>query len=641
MQLVRPNFRHFFIIFIFLFATVDISAQTEDEMALLEKIVDDYYGVEKLQKLNLLSSYYYHKNDKKAAKYGKQAVALSESIFTEGNPIIDQKSHRKEKLLAHFQLGLIHYDQEKYNRAKENMEIAVTEAQLLEDSIFISQTTYFLEQINSLASEEGFFTRNLKPLNLGGAINSKSENIKINTTLKFARRFEKNENYSKAIEQYQKAINLLRNKGEGKQIAELRAKIADLYKLEGKPEAAIAFYQMATEDFEKLSDTSAVEASQFQLEEIFTDVKSLIPISDTLLELPTEVQGKNTAESIEKYKQLSKEAEAKGNITQSLEYFRRYSELEKQFLARQQQQRIDSINLRTQAQKIQILQQENYLNEIQADLQNEEIEKQEQFRNILIVGAIALFLLSIVFYRLFITKKKAHQELEVTFNQLDATKSKLEKAEQKITKLLGQQVSGDVAQALISNEVEQGSTRKYVCIMFLDIRNFTPFASTKTPEEIIEYQNDVFGFMIEIINKHNGVINQFMGDGFMATFGAPTSYGNDVLNAFNAAQEIIEEVNQKSESGEIFKTRVGIGLHAGNVVTGNVGTELRKQYSITGTTVITAARIEQLNKKYTSQLLVSGEVVNKIDNIVSTQGFESFKEQLKGMDEKMSIFKIA
>ncbi|NER79247.1 MAG: adenylate/guanylate cyclase domain-containing protein, partial [Leptolyngbya sp. SIO1D8] len=70
--------------------------------------------------------------------------------------------------------------------------------------------------------------------------------------------------------------------------------------------------------------------------------------------------------------------------------------------------------------------------------------------------------------------------------------------------------------------------------MFLDIRGFTPFAETKEPEEIIEYQNQVFGFMIEVINKFHGNINQFLGDGFMATFGAPVSHGNDCENAYQA-----------------------------------------------------------------------------------------------------------
>lgn len=205
--------------------------------------------------------------------------------------------------------------------------------------------------------------------------------------------------------------------------------------------------------------------------------------------------------------------------------------------------------------------------------------------------------------------------------------------------MLGQQVSEDIATALISEEADKGTIQKYVCIMFLDIRDFTPFASTRTPEEVIAYQNDVFGFMIEIIAEHHGVINQFMGDGFMATFGAPVSYKNDVSNAFNAAKAIVSEVNKRSNDGSIPFTKIGIGMHAGNVVAGNVGTEVRKQYSITGTTVITAARIEQLNKKYGSQLLVSETVINKLNGEMPADA-EIYEERLKGMDHQIKIYKV-
>ena len=175
--------------------------------------------------------------------------------------------------------------------------------------------------------------------------------------------------------------------------------------------------------------------------------------------------------------------------------------------------------------------------------------------------------------------------------------------------------------------------------MFLDIRDFTPFASSRTPAEVIAYQNDVFGFMIEIVTRHHGVINQFMGDGFMATFGAPMSYDSDVQNAYRAACEIVQEVNERTAAGTIPPTRIGIGLNAGEVVAGNVGTDVRKQYSITGTTVITAARIEQLNKKYTSQLLISESVASELNGELP-EDHEVIETHLKGMEAPVKIFKI-
>lgn len=173
--------------------------------------------------------------------------------------------------------------------------------------------------------------------------------------------------------------------------------------------------------------------------------------------------------------------------------------------------------------------------------------------------------------------------------------------------------------------------------MFLDIRDYTPFTEGKNPEEIIKFQNDAFGFMIEIINKNHGIINQFMGDGFMATFSAPVSTETDCQNAVDSAIKISEELNEKIKNGNIPNIKIGIGLHAGEVVTGNVGTTTRKQYSATGNVVILASRIEQLNKKYNSTVLISKEVLEtvKIENYTSLG-----EVNVKGRQKPIEIFRV-
>jgi adenylate cyclase len=206
-----------------------------------------------------------------------------------------------------------------------------------------------------------------------------------------------------------------------------------------------------------------------------------------------------------------------------------------------------------------------------------------------------------------------------------------------IEKLFGQQVSPEIVDELINSKYEITSKRRFVCIMFLDIRGYTPFTEGKKPEKIIRFQNDIFGFMIEIINKHHGIINQFLGDGFMATFGAPVSTENDCQNAVNAALQISNDLNEKIEEGKLPEIKIGIGLHAGEVVTGNVGTSTRKQYSVTGNVVILASRIEQLNKKYDSTILISKEVLDKIQ-------IDSYKSlgavYVKGRQKPIELFKI-
>ena len=159
-------------------------------------------------------------------------------------------------------------------------------------------------------------------------------------------------------------------------------------------------------------------------------------------------------------------------------------------------------------------------------------------------------------------------------------------------------------------------------------------------QEIVEYQNSIFSFMIERVNEHNGIINQFMGDGFMATFGAPISHENDCQNAVNAATAIINDLKIKNKNKLIPQTNLGIGLHAGEVVTGNVGTSIRKQYSITGNVVILASRIEQLNKKYNSQILISKEVLDRIDS-EEVNPIQLGLVDIKGRSDPVEIFQLA
>ncbi|MBI1939368.1 MAG: adenylate/guanylate cyclase domain-containing protein [Ignavibacteriales bacterium] len=209
----------------------------------------------------------------------------------------------------------------------------------------------------------------------------------------------------------------------------------------------------------------------------------------------------------------------------------------------------------------------------------------------------------------------------------------------RVINLFDQQVSREIVDELVANYHELESKRKFVCVMFLDIRDFTHFAEKMQPEEIIKYQNNVFSFMIEIITKNNGIINQFLGDGYMATFGAPITRGNDCLNAVKASLEIIKTIEQKNKEGIISQTRIGIGLHAGEVVAGNVGTDVRKQYSISGNTVILASRIEELNKEFGTQLLISKEVLEQIEqNGYNAEFFGSVP--LKGREKPVDVFKL-
>ena len=211
---------------------------------------------------------------------------------------------------------------------------------------------------------------------------------------------------------------------------------------------------------------------------------------------------------------------------------------------------------------------------------------------------------------------------------------------QRIVNAFGQQVSPAIVEELLKQGPAIPSKRTFVCVLFMDIRDFTRLVEKKTPEEFVAYQNAVFGTAIEIVDRNHGVINQFMGDGFMATFGVPVATGRDCRNALTSACELLAAVKALSDSGRIPATRIGIGLHAGEAVSGNIGSQARQQYSISGNVVILASRIEQLNKDYGSQLLVSAEVLREVgegDHDAKSLGLV----QVKGRDEPIEIYRLA
>jgi adenylate cyclase len=203
--------------------------------------------------------------------------------------------------------------------------------------------------------------------------------------------------------------------------------------------------------------------------------------------------------------------------------------------------------------------------------------------------------------------------------------------------LFGQQVSREVLMTLVE---ERGVAKKQeATVLALDIRNFTAFAETHTPDEIMDFQNKIFGPVIDIINQHQGVVNQIMGDGMMATFGTPVSNALHTDMAFEASLKIRQKIKDLVLNGVIEDTRVGLGLHTGDVVTGNIGNENRKQYSISGSAVIIAFRVEQLNKEFGTDLLITDSVKNRIAP-GKIQLTSLGNQPMRGFDREVELYKV-
>ena len=211
--------------------------------------------------------------------------------------------------------------------------------------------------------------------------------------------------------------------------------------------------------------------------------------------------------------------------------------------------------------------------------------------------------------------------------------------ESRIVNLFGQQISKEIVKEMLARDGKIPGKLMRVCVMFIDIRNFTSFVVGKSPEEVVDYQNAFFSVVIEVVTRHGGIINQFLGDGCMVTFGAPAYIEKSCACAVQSAIQIREELDRKTNLDLITPTQIGVGIHVGEAVTGNIGTDVRQQYSITGSVVIIAARIEQLNKEFNSQILISEDVLNELTGL-TLQAESLGQVVLKGWNEPVSIYKL-
>jgi adenylate cyclase len=179
-------------------------------------------------------------------------------------------------------------------------------------------------------------------------------------------------------------------------------------------------------------------------------------------------------------------------------------------------------------------------------------------------------------------------------------------ARDRVTNLFGQHVSPQVVDRLLAVSAELSEMRQ-VCVMFVDIRGFTAAARARSPAEVVARLDAAFAILVEIVDRHHGIVNKFLGDGFLAMFGAPLDDPAAAANAVAAGRDMLRAIGE-SNVGHAWPIRIGIGVHIGEAVTGTVGSRHRKEYTVIGDTVNLASRLESLNKEVGAQFLVSDAV---------------------------------
>jgi class 3 adenylate cyclase len=172
------------------------------------------------------------------------------------------------------------------------------------------------------------------------------------------------------------------------------------------------------------------------------------------------------------------------------------------------------------------------------------------------------------------------------------------------------------------------SERTSMAILFSDVRQFSNFAETRDPEAVIELLNQVLSIQAEIVKKHGGDIDKFVGDALIAWFS-----GEDrCYRAVCAANEMIDALQLRFQGGP--GTRIGIGIHAGEVVVGSIGSKARKDYTAIGNVVNMAARL--CSNAHPEQVLVSEAVKAELENTVAVQPLAPIS--LKGFSSPVPVF---
>lgn len=190
--------------------------------------------------------------------------------------------------------------------------------------------------------------------------------------------------------------------------------------------------------------------------------------------------------------------------------------------------------------------------------------------------------------------------------------------EMRLHQSLGRYVSSQVADALREDNENTLATRKTnVTVMFGDIRNFTQFSNSHTPEEVAKSLNDFFDRADAAIAEHGGVLNKFLGDGFLAIFGLFGSESDPRLDATLASFKIIDSTTAPLSAKGMG---VGLALNHGEVIAGEIGSAGRCEYTVIGNTVNISARLEGLNRTLRTQLLVTTEFHDQLPkNFVRTR----------------------
>jgi class 3 adenylate cyclase len=234
------------------------------------------------------------------------------------------------------------------------------------------------------------------------------------------------------------------------------------------------------------------------------------------------------------------------------------------------------------------------------------------------------------------------QKVRDRTKELAQANRELENKNTLIRKIFGRYLSDDIVANLLETPdgLALGGERRKITILTSDLRGFTATAERLPPEEVIKILNFYLEYMADVITHYEGTIDEFMGDGILALFGAPTVRVDNTERAIACAvamQQAMAPVNQQMRAWGFPALEMGIGVHTGEVVVGNIGSEKRSKYGVVGNHVNLTYRIEACTVG--GQILISEAAHSEVGNLVQV---ESQKQvQMKGINHPITLYEIS
>lgn len=204
-----------------------------------------------------------------------------------------------------------------------------------------------------------------------------------------------------------------------------------------------------------------------------------------------------------------------------------------------------------------------------------------------------------------------------------------------------QYVGREVAERIYRDDRVLQGQRRTVSIMFTDLRDFTTLSEGLTPDQVASQLNEYFPMMVEAVQRHGGIVNDFIGDAVMAVYGAPMHDPEHARNAVRTALQMqagLAALNADWQARGLPQLRMGIGIHTGPVFAGNVGSPARLKYTVIGDAVNLAARVESANKDLQTTLLLTEDTHAAVGDGLQTRDCGAVK--VKGRQQAVRLFEV-